>query len=108
MHVRDDLFALPELAAVPALGRRGLFVFMGLLCRVSRASIYLVGFDFEYRVAKEVRLLGVRRGRRRDARRFLPPEDFQQTLQPELARRRRRRLYGRYPRIDDGHREAAA
>ena len=53
-----------------------------------------VGFDIDYRVAKEVILLCVRRRCRRDARRFLPPEDFQQTLQAELARRRRRRLYG--------------
>ena len=94
MYVRDDLFPLSKLAAVPALGRRGLLLLVGLLCRVSRASIYLVGFDIEYRVAKEVILLCVRRRCRRDARRFLPPEDFQQTLQAELARRRRRRLYG--------------
>ena len=106
--MRDDLLALPELAAVPALGRRGLLLPLGLLCRVSRASIYVVGFDLVYRVAKEVILLGVRRGRGRDARRLLPPEDFQQTLQAEFARRCRRRLYGRYRRIDDGHREAAA
>ena len=96
--MRDDLFALPELAAVPALGRRGLLLPVGLLCRVSRASIYLVGFDIEYRVAKEVILLCVRRGRGRDSRRFLPPKDFQQTLQAELARRRRRRLYCQYRR----------
>ena len=108
MYLRDDLFSLSKLAAVPALGRRGLFVFMGLLCRVPRASIYLVGFDIEYRVAKEVILLGVRRGRGRDARRLLPPEDFQNIFQAELARWRRRRLYGHYRRIDDGHREAAA
>ena len=102
MYLRDDLLALPELAAVPALGRRGLLVLVGLLCWLSGASIYVVGFDIEYRVAKEVILLGevlgVRRGRGRDARRLLPPEDFQQTLQAELARRRRRRLYGRYRR----------
>ena len=98
MHVRDDLLALPELAALPALGRRGLLLLVGLLCRVSRASIYLVGFDIEYRVAKEVILLGVRRRCRRDARRLLPPEDFQNIFQAELARRRRRRLYGRYRR----------
>ena len=95
MHVRDDLLALPELAAVPALGRRGLLLPVGLLFCLSRASIKMgVGVDLVYRVAKEVILLCVRRRCRRDARRFLPPEDFQQTLQAELARRRRRRLYG--------------
>ena len=57
MYLRDDLLALPELAAVPALGRRGLLLPVGLLCCLSRASIYLVGFDIEYRVAKEVILV---------------------------------------------------
>ena len=95
MYVRDDLLALPELAAVPALGRRGLLLPVGLLCWLSGASVSMgVGVDLVYRVAKEVILLGVRRGRGRDARRFLPPEDSQNILQPELARRRRRRLYG--------------
>ena len=107
--MRDDLFALPELAAVPALGRRGLLLPLGVLCWLSRASTTVgLGIDLVYRVAKEVILLGVRRGRGRDARRLLPPEDFQNIFQAELARWRRRRLYGHYRRIDDGHREAAA